>query len=122
MRPSVHEDLAPNMRSAFVDDENPLLLRKLNKLSWERRAHRPRTTGRKAQPLWVIFTFVQAVVVVDRRSPWLKRDERFVGSAAALTAIEVLWSIRCKSREILDRRQTPNSFLTAIASEIDRSI
>src|SRR5689334_6679659 len=122
MRTAVHEDLAPDVGTAFVDHEDAFLLRQLNELRGKGRAHRSRSAGRKAQTFGIVLALIQAVVVVNGRRPRLKRDERLLGCTASKCTVKVLRGLARVSGEILNGRQSPNAFLRTIASEVDRAI
>src|SRR5216683_4600655 len=86
MRPPVHVDLAPDMRGAFEDHDNPLLLRKLDDLHWIRRRHQARTARRETITFGIVLGLVLRVVVVHGRRPGLERHLRLrfrTASAAA---------------------------------------
>src|SRR5213078_562110 len=65
MRPPVHVDLAPDVRGAFEDHDDPLLLRKLDDLHRIRRRHQARTAGRETVAFGIVLRLVLRVVVVQ---------------------------------------------------------
>jgi hypothetical protein len=119
---AVHENFAPDVCAALIDDENASLLRQLDDFGRKRSGHRARPTGREAEALGIVLRFVQTMVVVDRRRPWLKWDEGFVRRATTLSTIEAFGCIGRVACKILDRWQTPDPFLTAVPSQIDGAI
>src|SRR5262249_28000810 len=55
VRAAIHKNLAPDVRAAFIDDENAFLFRHLKDLRRERRSHRARAAGRKTEALGVVL-------------------------------------------------------------------
>src|SRR2546422_11662078 len=47
--------IAPDVSATFVDDENTLLLGKLNELERKWRCHRARSAGREAESFGIVF-------------------------------------------------------------------
>src|SRR5262245_56065286 len=99
---SVHEDLAPNVGAAFIDDEDTFLFRQLNDLCRKWSRHRAGPAGWKAKALGIVLTSCQRMVVVDGSSPRLKRDERFLNRPAALAGIEIFGCLGRESCEVLN--------------------
>ncbi len=62
---AVHVDLTPDVRSAFEDHDDALVLWLLNDLHLVRRRHHPRTAGRQTVAFRVVLRFILRVVVVD---------------------------------------------------------
>src|SRR5438874_13807510 len=58
MRTAVHVDLAPDVRRAFEDHEDALVLRLLDDLHRIRRSHQPRTAWREAEAFRVVLRVV----------------------------------------------------------------
>src|SRR5262247_338473 len=52
---SIHVDIAPDVRTTFIKNNDPLLLRQLNKLERKRCCHGARSAGRKTVPFRIIF-------------------------------------------------------------------
>ena len=86
MRPPVHVDLAPDVRGAFEDHDDPLLLRKLDDLHRIRRRHQARTAGRETVAFGIVLRLVLRVVVVHGRRPGLERHLRLRFRAASAAA------------------------------------
>src|SRR5262245_12833453 len=122
MRAAVHVNLTPDMRTAFEDHDDALLFGQLNDLGRKRSAHGARPAWRKAKAFRIVFRFVQGVVVIDGRSPGLKRNKRLRRRAPTLSAVVIFGRIGRKAGEILNRGQTPDAFLSMVASQIYRAI
>src|SRR5215475_14202964 len=86
MGTAVHVDLAPDVRRAFEDHDDTLLVRQLDDFRRVRRRHHARTAGRQAVAFGIVLGLIDGVVVVDRSCPGLKRHPRLALRAAASAA------------------------------------
>src|SRR5437868_469347 len=86
VRASIHIDLAPDMRPAFINDEDTLFRGKLDDLCRVRRRKHARAARRSAHAFRIVFGFIHRMIVVDSSSPWFEGDPRLGRSSATLTA------------------------------------
>src|SRR5262249_15135026 len=85
MRASIHINLAPDVRSTFIYDEDPLFCRKLNDLHRVRRRLHSRAARRSAHAFRIVLRLVHGVIVVQRGSPGFEWNPWLGGSSAALS-------------------------------------
>src|SRR5689334_2664790 len=77
VRTPIHMDLTPHVSSAFEDDHDTFQFRLLKDLHRIRSRVEAWTAGWQAIAFGIVLGVIQRVVVVNRRSPGLKRNPRF---------------------------------------------
>src|SRR5262249_30765072 len=85
VRTSIHIDLAPDVRSAFIRDENALLFGELDDLHGVGRRLHARTARRSAHAFGIVLRFIHGVIVIQRSGPGFEWNPWLGGSSAALS-------------------------------------
>src|SRR5262249_47080171 len=130
----IHIDLAPNMRSAFIHDENSLLFGKLDDLHGVRCRLHARTARRSAHAFGIVLRFVHGVIVIQRSGPGFEWNPWLGGSSAALSATAATtttgalarggcWSRRrshdnISGAHISNVEQIPDAFFAGFTTEV----
>src|SRR5262249_5531544 len=122
MRTTVHIDLTPNVRSAFVDHDDAILFRKLDDLHRERSRHETRPARRQTIPYRVELRQIRRVVVVQSGCPRLEWNVWLGRSAFTQVASKILRNAARNLCEIRNNGKSPNTFFAVTSPKIDGAV
>src|ERR1051326_748364 len=131
MRTAIHMDLAPNVRAAFEDHNDPLQLRLLDDFHRIWCCEQTWTAWRQAISFGIVLRIVQGVVIVDsggpelKRNPWLRSGSPpLTGRSGAFTACGRTWSANdnIAGPHVRNIGKLPNAEFAGNSAEIHRSV